>query len=208
MALVPLPVASPAVAFLSLGEVDMRVRVWAFLAVLVAAVGGAAWYLAAPKDGPPVSGAVAKFIAEPRPQPELSFTDADGKPLSLKEFHGRFLLVNLWATWCAPCVKELPALDRLQADLGSDRFRVVTISLDRAGARLVVPFLAERGVANLPPYLDQKGASFAAFTVRGLPTTILLGPDGGEIGRIEGDVDWDAPEARALIAFYLEKPAL
>jgi thiol-disulfide isomerase/thioredoxin len=184
----------------------MRARIWALVTVFVAACVSAVWLLAPLQDGPPIGGAVAKFAADPRPAPQLSFTDADGKPLTLAEFHGRFLLVNLWATWCAPCVKELPALDRLQQALGGDRFRVITISLDRAGAPLVKPFFAERGIANLPTFLDQKGASFAAFTVRGLPTTILLGPDGGEIGRIEGDVDWDAPDARALLAYYLEKP--
>lgn len=178
------------------------------LAVLAFGIlaGALGWFWLAPAGGPPVEGAVAKFQAKARPVVELSFTDPDGKSLGLAAERGRFVLLNFWATWCAPCVKELPALDRLQQALGGERFRVVTVSLDRGGAREVVPFLAERNVPNLPRYLDPKGTAFAAFTLRGLPTTILLAPDGSEIGRIEGDVDWDAKEARALLAYYLEKP--
>ena len=150
----------------------------------------------------PREGDMAKFTVEERAPVQLSVTDLTGKPLVLEELYGPLLLVNVWATWCAPCVKELPTLRNLARDHGSDRLKVVTISIDRGGANVVRPFLAENGVEDLPVYLDPKGASMAAFTLRGLPTTLLLAPNGRELGRLDGVAVWCGAAAVALHKHY------
>jgi thiol-disulfide isomerase/thioredoxin len=148
---------------------------------------------------------------EPKlPAPGTVFTDDAGDAVSLAKFRGRVILVNLWATWCQPCVREMPSLDRLEAALGGKGFGVVLVSQDRGGARTVDPFLVKLGLASLQSYLDPKGALGQAFGVRGLPTSILIDRDGNELGRVEGAEDWDGAEATALLRWYVEhgaKPA-
>jgi thiol-disulfide isomerase/thioredoxin len=155
-------------------------------------------------DGPPLDGTVAQFSPQvpPAPAPEAGFEDGQGHQMDLSAFRGKVALVNLWATWCAPCVKELPALLRLkQAHDGAD-FVVVTISEDRQGAKAVDPFLEKNGWTGLTHYVDQPGAVARALGVRGLPTTLLLGPDGKELGRMEGGAEWDDADAVRLIDWY------
>jgi len=158
-----------------------------------------------PSGAPPIAGAVSGFVprAEPAPAPDVRFTDADGEQMSLGDFEGKVVLLNLWATWCAPCVKELPDLDRLQAAMGGDTFQVVALSSDRNGAEKVPPFLANLRIANLTPYLDPGSVATRAFTPRGLPTSVLIDAKGREVGRLEGAAAWDAPEAQDLIRFYM-----
>ena len=139
----------------------------------------------------------------PRTPPEATFTDAAGHRLSLADFRGKVVLLNFWATWCGPCVKEMPSLDRLQAALGSDRFTVVAISVDRQGLEVVKPFLARTAVQKLTTYLDPKGASMRAFGVQGLPTSFVIDRSGREAGRLEGMARWDTPEAEALMRYYI-----
>lgn len=156
---------------------------------------------------PEFKGEIQAFkpAAPPKPAPELAFSDKDGKLLQLADFRGRVLLINLWATWCSPCVREMPALDRLQAALGGPDFAVLAISTDRAGAREVAPFFAKQGLKHLAIYLDPKGATPLLLEVRGLPTTILIDREGRELGRLEGPADWDKPAAMALIRHYIEQ---
>jgi thiol-disulfide isomerase/thioredoxin len=158
--------------------------------------------------GNAVSG-LGQFIAAdpPRPAPELAFDDGTGKTVTLADFRGRVVLVNLWATWCEPCVREMPALDRLEAAMGSKDFAVILVSQDRGGAHVVEPFFAKLGLTSLRTYLDPKGIVGRGFGVRGLPTTILLDRDGAELGRTEGGTDWDGAAAAALIRRYVEKKA-
>jgi len=176
------------------------------LAVVLAA-GAAWWTLRAPKDRPPLGGAVASFVLadRPEPAPEITFSDAAGNTLRLADFRGKVVLLNLWATWCAPCVKEMPALDRLQAKLGGPDFAVLALSIDREGLAKVQPFFAQNRIASLPPYLDQGGRAPAAFGARGLPTTLLIDRDGRVIGRQEGAAAWDDDSAVALLRFYLDR---
>jgi len=138
--------------------------------------------------------------------PEVAFTDAAGHKLSLADFRGKTVLLNFWATWCGPCVQEMPSLDRLQARLGSERFTVVAISVDREGLEVVRPFLAKTQIESLATYVDPKGASMRAFGVRGLPTTFIIDRDGREAGHIEGQAKWDTPQAEALIRYYFGPP--
>lgn len=146
-----------------------------------------------------------KFAPEPVPAAEIAFQDADGKPLSLADFRGRVVVLNYWATWCAPCVEEMPSLDRLQANLGPRGISVVAISVDRGGMRQVAPFFAANTLANLAVYLDPQGASMRVLHVRGLPTTIVIDPQGRERGRLEGAAAWDSPAAERLLLQYLSK---
>jgi len=147
------------------------------------------------------SGSVAAFeIAADRPRvPTEDFTDSDGDDVSLRDFRGRVVLLNLWATWCGPCRHEMPSLDRLQAQQGGDDFVVITLSSDRGEARAVEPFFDEYGIDALTAYYDPMNAMGRALDVRGLPTTLLVDREGREIGRLEGPAEWDSPEALALI---------
>jgi thiol-disulfide isomerase/thioredoxin len=142
---------------------------------------------------------------EPVRPPEIAFQDAEGRNLGLGDFRGRVAVVNYWATWCAPCVEEMPSLDRLQVQMGSAGVAVLAISVDRGGLRQVAPFFAANSLANLPVYLDPSGASMRAFAVRGLPTTIVIDPDGFERGRLEGAAAWDSPAAERMLRQYLSK---
>jgi thiol-disulfide isomerase/thioredoxin len=123
----------------------------------------------------------------------------------LSDFAGRVVLLNLWATWCAPCVREMPTLDRLQAELGGPDFEVVALSSDRAGAAAVEPFFRTHGLSRLGVYLDPQGEATRALGTRGLPTTVLIDREGREVGRLEGVAEWDSPEAKALIRAYIDR---
>ncbi len=115
------------------------------------------------------------------------------------------MLLNFWATWCAPCRREMPDLDQLQRTLGGKRFEVVALSLDRAGMEAVRPFYEEIGITSLAAYLDPLGRVQRAFAITRFPTTVLIDARGFEVGRIEGPAHWMAPEARALMRFFMEQ---
>lgn len=134
----------------------------------------------------------------PRPAPQIHFTDADGKAVSLGDFAGRLVLVNLWATWCAPCRREMSSLDRLQTRLG-DNITILAISEDMGGDKAVAPFVAKLGLKALKTYLDPKNAVGQAFKVEGLPTSFLVDRQGRVLGRVEGEADWDSPKMLAVI---------
>ena len=136
---------------------------------------------------------------EPQEVPAVSFTDMDGEELTLAAFEGRFVLLNFWATWCAPCREEMPSLDRLQRALGGEAFAVVTVASGRNPPPAIRRFFEEEGVTDLPVYLDPRQAMSRQMGVFGLPTTVLIDPEGREIGRLRGDADWAGAEALALI---------
>jgi thiol-disulfide isomerase/thioredoxin len=150
---------------------------------------------------PEFRGQIGPFVPRrpPAEAPAISFRDAEGKELTLADFRGRVLVVNFWATWCAPCVEEMPALDRLHASLGSEGIEVAAISVDRGGLRQVAPFFEVNGLKHLPVYLDPSGASMRAFAVRGLPTTIAIDRQGRDAGRLEGAAHWDSDQAKRLL---------
>jgi thiol-disulfide isomerase/thioredoxin len=154
------------------------------------------------KLGPDLlTGTLARFklAAESKPLPDLAFTDAEDKPLRLADYKGKTVLVNFWATWCAPCVKEMPSLDKLQAEMGKDKFVVLPLSLDGPSRPKVAPFYADRKLANLGIYFDKGKKVMGALDISVLPTSILIDTEGREIGRLEGDAEWDKPEALALM---------
>jgi thiol-disulfide isomerase/thioredoxin len=129
------------------------------------------------------------------PPPETPFlVDGEGER-TLADFAGRALLVNLWATWCAPCVTEMPALDRLSAQVKDDNIAVLPLSADREGAPVIKAFFAANGISHLPVMVDRMGKVARALAVPGLPTTVLYDREGREVGRVIGIAEWDAPEA-------------
>lgn len=177
---------------------------------LVVAAGTTLWWFFASESSengavPSFTGATGKFTpaGSARPAPALSVLARDGTRVPLADFRGKVVLVNFWATWCAPCLREMPALARLQAQRGGEDFTVLALSQDLKGWEAVAPFLDKLGLAGLPVYVDEKTAVARAMEVAGLPTTVLLGRDGRELGRLVGDAGWDSKEALALIDHYL-----
>ena len=186
----------------------MGLKVKLFILTLFIVTGGAvATALADKGDTPPLTGAMHEFILQtpPAPAPAVAFSDGDNATLGFKDFRGKVTLVNLWATWCAPCVKEMPSLEALKQARGSGDFDVVTISEDRSGLKVVDPFFEKNGLKSLPRYIDAESTVGRAFRVRGLPTTVLLDRDGNEIGRFEGGADWSGPDALALIDWAIKQ---
>ena len=148
-----------------------------------------------------LKGSLAKMTLAkpPKPVPEFAFADAEDKPLKLADYKGKVVLVNFWATWCVPCVKEMPSLDRLQAEMGKDKFIVLPLSLDGPSKPKVAPFYEDKKLAHLGIYFDKGKKSMQALDVSVLPTSILVDSEGREIARLEGEADWDKPEAIALM---------
>ena len=134
-----------------------------------------------------------------RPAPDTVFLHADGSELRLSDYRGKVVVLNFWATWCAPCRREMPDLDSLQKKYGSKDFLVLALSQDRKGLDAVKEFYAEIGVSNLALYIDQKARTGRKLRVPGLPTTILLSRTGQEIGRLVGPAEWFSPEAQKII---------
>lgn len=134
----------------------------------------------------------------PIPVPSVPFLEGGETRRTLADFKGRGIVLNFWATWCAPCVREMPALDRLHEAAG-DAFHVLALSSDRGGAPVVEKFYAKAGIANLTNLIDDKRQVLRKMKVRGLPTTILIDPAGNEIGRVLGAAEWDAPETIAFL---------
>jgi thiol-disulfide isomerase/thioredoxin len=205
-----------------------RSLVYAFIAALAAVVAFAAVYVTlgrpdnqgAPAmpgqtQAPPAkaaahplaTGAMTTFVFKPQPEPlpEVRFVNGDGTEMTLASFKGKVVLLNLWATWCAPCREEMPGLDKLQAELGSDKFEVVALAIDKAGIAGAKKFLADIKTERLAVYADPTGKEGTTLRVIGMPTTILVDAEGREIGRLIGPAHWDSPEARKLIEAQLKQ---
>jgi len=156
----------------------------------------------------PLAAAAFNFAATgPKPVPELTFLDGEGNEVSLADFAGDVVVLNLWATWCAPCRREMPSLDRLQAELGEDGLSVVALSLDRGEVGKVRDFFGELGIANLAIYQDPEAAAGRALGAPGLPTTIVIDRIGQEVGRLLGPAEWDSEAAITLLRTILDPPA-
>jgi thiol-disulfide isomerase/thioredoxin len=154
---------------------------------------------------PAKAGGMEQFTLNnpPRPVPQTRFFDAAGNEVTLAHFKGRALLVNFWATWCGPCIEEMPSLNRLQAELGGKDFTVLTINEDRQGAAVAGPFLQKRGLTNLGVHADRQMALARAFGLQGMPSSYLVDRNGKVIGSFVGPAQWDSPAAKALIRRYL-----
>lgn len=148
-----------------------------------------------------------KFALHPAPKslPEIQLQDSEGKTLTLADFRGKLVLLNLWATWCLPCRHEMPTLDRLQAELGGPDFQVLALSMDRGGLEAIAKFYDEVGVKHLAMYLDSSMEAASILGAVGLPTTLLIDREGREIGRLVGPAEWDSPDMVTFIRSYLPK---
>jgi thiol-disulfide isomerase/thioredoxin len=157
-----------------------------------------------PIVGAPSSEDLTPAIFDPpRPVPAIRFTDAGGQTRSLRDFRGRVVLLDIWATWCGPCRKEMPALDRLDEKLGGADFVVLPVSIDRAGLAAVAPFYRALGIERLGVYLDPLGRGTAALAIPGVPTTFLIDREGRLAARKMGDAQWDGRLMMALIRRFL-----
>ncbi|HWK33848.1 MAG TPA: TlpA disulfide reductase family protein [Hyphomicrobium sp.] len=150
---------------------------------------------------PLAAGTMATFVFKTSPVPlaEVNFLDGSGNAMDLTAFRGKVVLLNVWATWCAPCREEMPALSKLQAELGSDKFQVVALAVDKSGVEGARKFLDDIKADNLEAYADPTMKGGTRLGVIGMPTTILINGEGQEIGRLIGPAHWDSPEAKKLI---------
>jgi thiol-disulfide isomerase/thioredoxin len=184
-----------------------RMKGFLFIAFSAFALGSGFSGAVLAESGPPIEGQVQNFEAFPEP---LETTDVpvltkSGGTTTLAQFRGKFVVLNFWATWCGPCIRELPSLERLNAALPDDRAQVVLISQDRGGFKQTERFLRKLEVSFPDNFVDERLKFSRAIGVVSLPTTILIAPDGKEIGRLVGTAEWDSPEALALVNWYLDR---
>ncbi|MEO1985456.1 MAG: TlpA disulfide reductase family protein [Martelella sp.] len=153
-------------------------------------------------------GEVAAFIPAEKPQklPNLAFRDSDGET-TLANLSGKIVLMNLWATWCIPCREEMPALDRLEADMGGENFEVVAVNIDTGTDEKPVRFLDEIGINALAFYRDETMTTFNTLKKEGLafglPSTVLIDENGCLLGAMNGPAEWDSADAKALVGAAL-----
>ncbi|MDB5687340.1 MAG: TlpA family protein disulfide reductase, partial [Rhizorhabdus sp.] len=163
---------------------------------------------ASPPQGgvPPESVGSVDIASRGKEMPAIPFTGPKGGPATLTQFRGKPLMVNLWATWCAPCVAEMPTLDDVARREG-DRVHLIVVSQDMEGAKVVAPFFAKKGFATLEPYLDQQNVLMQALGTETLPTTIFFDAKGKEQWRVLGAMDWNGAKAKKLIDEALNPPS-
>ena len=159
---------------------------------------------------PLATGEVAAFLPTTKALDvsHLAFKAEDGTDMTLADFKGKTVLLNLWATWCAPCRKEMPALDRLEQAMGGDDFQVVPVNVDTRGGDRPWNFMKEIGVGHLAHYADDSMGIFnemrSMSRATGLPTTMLVSPEGCEIGTMYGPAEWDSEDAQKLLKTAME----
>jgi len=167
---------------------------------------------AARRIAPLARGEVAAVTVARAPfrVPDLVFRDAHGHERKLSDWRGRTVLLNLWATWCVPCRKEMPALDRLQAALGGDKFEVVTVNIDTRDPEKPLAFLKEAGVSQLDYFSDQSAKVFQELKLAGkafgMPTTLIVDPNGCEIGEMAGPAEWASADGVKLLSAAIASP--
>ena len=161
----------------------------------------------APAQGETDAFMSLQIAAKPAELPDLHFVDRNGRSLSLHDFAGRPILLNLWATWCVPCRKEMPSLDRLQAKFDPSRFLVLTLSVDRGGVPQVERFYQQLGLKSLGVYVDRSAQALQDLHAPGLPVTLFVNERGQEIGRKIGPAEWDAAQTVSVLRERLGLPA-
>jgi thiol-disulfide isomerase/thioredoxin len=169
---------------------------------------GAAKIAEAVKDLAKGEVAAMNISKKPEKLPDFAFNDPDGKRVSLSAFKGKTLLFNVWATWCVPCRAEMPELDKLQTELGSDKFQVAVVNIDTSRPERPKKFFEETGVKSLTLYTDPKANIFyelkQAGKALGLPVTMIVDPEGCQIGLMNGPANWHSADAKALVTKAVE----
>jgi thiol-disulfide isomerase/thioredoxin len=155
-------------------------------------------------EEPPLDNTVVLHDT-PVPAPATVFKDAADADRTLSQFAGKVLVVNFWATWCAPCIKEMPTLDALQAKLGGADFEVLAISQDREGARIAKPFAEKNEWKNLAFYVEAPGRFMRDAKLNGLPTSLIIDKAGNEVARVEGELDWNSGEVEKVLKDLMAK---
>ena len=185
-----------------------RLRTAIALAVLMfLALWGLHLYRSAPEDVALTADGALQPAITARAMPELHFLDASSTPRTIGDFRGKVVLLNIWATWCVPCRKEMPALDQLQQRLGGADFDVVALSIDNGGPAVVQRFYDEIGVRALPIYVDPTSEVTTKLRTLGVPTTLLLDRDGRELWRKTGAAEWDAEDIVTSLRSRIVAPA-
>lgn len=146
-------------------------------------------------------------LSKPRPVPDVPFYDAREAERHFSEWRGKGIVLNFWATWCGPCVREMPSLDRLAGKIAKEGIVVLALSEDRKGLGVVAPFYERLGLKNLEIYLDPKNRVGAEFGLQSLPVTVFIDREGRVLGSHNGFAEWDSAEALALVRGYLGKRA-
>jgi len=146
------------------------------------------------------------FHDVPKPVSTSTFTTDNGGTATLADYQGKYVLLNFWATWCAPCRKEMPMLSELQTEFGGDDFEVLTLATGRNPVPAIEGFFDEIGVTNLPMHRDPKQQVARDMGVLGLPITVILDRAGREVARLTGDAHWSSNSAKALIAGLIQTP--
>lgn len=146
------------------------------------------------------------FVEDPQPVSDAPFNLEDGGGEGrLSDYRGKWVLLNFWATWCAPCRKEMPMLAELQTEFGGETFEVVTLATGRNSPQGIVRFFEETGITNLPRHQDPKQNVAKEMGVFGLPITVIIDPEGREVARLRGDADWASDNAKAIIAALISQ---
>lgn len=153
------------------------------------------------------AGAMKRFEFHEKPQPATAaaFYDKDGNEKTFSDYKGKVILVNFWATWCAPCIKEMPDLNELQKSLGSDKFEVVLISENQDGIESSIEFLENNNISHLDTHIDNKRKVARTLQSNALPTSILIDAEGYEVGKLVGPAEWNSGDAQTLINYFISK---
>jgi thiol-disulfide isomerase/thioredoxin len=154
-----------------------------------------------------VASGIEKLTWSENPQPatDVPFQNGKGDAVTLADYHGKVVVVNLWATWCAPCIREMPTLDTLQSELGGDDLHVIAMSQDREGEPIARPFMETNEWSNLDLYVAPNLAFARAAEVKGLPTTLIIDKQGREVARLQGTAEWDSAEVRSVLEKLIDE---
>jgi len=147
------------------------------------------------------------FHREARPEITESFRDQYGNEITIADYRGKVVVLNFWATWCPPCRAEMPSIDRLAGDMAGDDLAVLALSTDRFEIDRVKAFFEDIGVQHLAVLQDQRGAVPRKAGALGLPVTLIIGRDGREIARLQGEAEWDSPDAKGILTRIIEMTA-
>ena len=188
----------------------MKITLSVAIAAIVVAVGAFAIFptTTANAKGPRLVGQMQNFQLADRliTRPEISWVDRNNRSIELADFEGKVVLFNYWASWCGPCQRELPGIDRVQAKLAGDNFEVVAMNIDREGKRVALKNARRLKLDNLKLYLDPKSVTARSLGLRAMPTTFIFDRKGNMLGRLESGAEWDTPEAHALIQYFIDNP--